>query len=59
MDVLICDCGGHEFIIFVGDWCLIESKDVEAPIKGACVSCGKSWGIDTAFWVDRPEQVTP
>jgi len=55
MNLLICDCGGHEFIVFTGGWFPMEPTGLECPIWGACETCGKTWALDHVFWVDKPE----
>ena len=54
MTLLVCDCGGHEFVVFHCTW--VPAKNgLQSPLYGACVSCGKTWGLENALWIDEGE----
>ena len=55
MKLLICDCGGHEFVVFTGTWLPIAPKEMASRLMGACISCGKDWDLETAMWIDNAE----
>lgn len=55
MRLLVCDCGGHEFVVFSGEWLPVAPGEMAARLRGACVKCGQDWDLETALWVDKLE----
>ena len=53
MRLLICNCGGHEFVVFTGRWEPTAFKELASRLYGACTGCGETWDLETVLWVDE------